>query len=167
MNQRNSNISGFEDWFNSRNNVDVMKKQYDKKEVIVSSYKESSFLYYIISGKAKIYTSNSDGSQSIIQFLNPGDLIGDFEMLDINQVPREVVACSSVECAAIPFSVCKEQLLDNPDFTRKLSEYLALKLYKRTDVLSSNLKHPLINRLSALLVYESIDSCFYEDKLSN
>jgi CRP/FNR family cyclic AMP-dependent transcriptional regulator len=55
---------------------------YKKKQVLYSEGQRPRALYYLIKGKIKIYKTNAEGKELIIQICNPGDFCGYTSILE-------------------------------------------------------------------------------------
>src|SRR5215213_1490727 len=79
-------------------------EHYSKKQVVYSEGKRPRFLYYLVSGKVKVFKNHEDGKEYIIDLLSSGDFIGYkaliedknyednasiLEDADIMQIPKE------------------------------------------------------------------------------
>ena len=65
--------------------VDVLKKidhrQYKKGDVIFNEGDNSKTLYFMSSGKIKLYKYTTDGKEQIINVLSDGEFFGEFSIL--------------------------------------------------------------------------------------
>ena len=62
-------------------------------------------------------------SQSIVQFLTTGDLIGDLTLVQAETIPKDVIALGETCCLAIPLAYA-ETVLKQGAFMQQLSHYL-------------------------------------------
>lgn len=131
-------------------------------EKIIQIDQGTETLYILLKGKAKIYMIHEDGKQSIIQFIQRGELIGELSLLGVEEHTKDVVAQEMCTCLAIPLTKQRENLLNDLHFSQQLNVYLAKKLLSRTERFSEGLNYPLLNRLAAFILYTENDGEYRE-----
>ena len=95
---KTSSLEEFQELYSGKANRKVMKKT-----TIFTEDEASSFLYFVISGKVKIYTTNKDGKEFIRQIYKKGDFFGYLSLLDKECRYRETAtAIEDSEIAMIP-----------------------------------------------------------------
>ncbi|SHN88216.1 transcriptional regulator YeiL [Desulfitobacterium chlororespirans] len=119
-------------------------------------------LYYLISGKAKIYMIHDDGKQSILQFLSKDNYVGELSLLGVEDVPKDVVALQQCVCLASPLEQFKPLMLSDAAFLHHLCVYLGQKVLTRSERFSENLNYPLKNRLAAFILFTAHDRIYGE-----
>ena len=119
-------------------------------------------LYYLVSGRAKISMAHEDGRQSILQFIGAGDYVGDLSLLGVEDTPKDVEALCACVAVALPMEHYRDALLSDAAFLRRLCEYMAGKLLKRSERLTQNLNYPFKNRLAALILAAANDGQYRE-----
>ncbi len=119
-------------------------------------------LYYLVSGKAKIYMIHDDGKQTLVQFVGDNNYIGELSLLGAEDVPKDVIALQQCICIALPFEQGNPGLLSNPAFLRHLCIFLAQKLLLRTERFSESLNYPLKNRLAAFILFTAHERTYTE-----
>lgn len=119
-------------------------------------------LYYLISGRAKISMAHPDGRQSLLQFIGPGDYVGDLSLLGVEDTPKDVEALCACTAVALPLDQYRAALLNDAAFLRRLCEYMARKLLLRSERLAQNMNYPLKNRLAALILAAAHDGLYRE-----
>jgi CRP-like cAMP-binding protein len=119
-------------------------------------------LYCLASGRAKISMAHGDGRQTILQFIGAGDYVGDLWLLGVEDSPKDVEALCTTVAAALPMDRCRQALLTDAVFLRRLCEYLARKVLGRSERLTQNLNYPLKNRLAALILTAAHDGLYRE-----
>ncbi|MGI6238491.1 MAG: transcriptional regulator YeiL [Christensenellales bacterium] len=119
-----------------------------------------SHLRVLLSGQAKIYMIHGGGRQSILQFLGPGDYIGEFSLLGVEVEPKYVEAISACAAISLPFSENRARLLGDAPFLQKMCVFLIHKLHARSERLTQNLNYPLKHRLASLILMVSQDGVY-------
>ena len=57
-------------------------RQYPKNSVLINEGDISNSMYLLMNGKVKVYLSDEDGREFILNTLEPGDYFGEFSLLD-------------------------------------------------------------------------------------
>ncbi|HSV58184.1 MAG TPA: Crp/Fnr family transcriptional regulator [Variovorax sp.] len=60
----------------------IVKKRFKRAEVIVEQGKKSDALYIILTGRARVMSTDSRGREVILATLQPGDYIGEMSLID-------------------------------------------------------------------------------------
>ncbi len=60
----------------------VVKKRFKRAEVIVEQGKKTDALYIILTGRARVMSTDSRGREVIIATLQPGDYLGEMSLID-------------------------------------------------------------------------------------
>lgn len=106
-----------------------MFKMYQENEVIVQEGEQFQYLFVLIEGKAKVVPSSYDGADTLIEYLEASDFIGDIEVASEEQYYHTVKAIEKCEVIAIPKSRY-DQLITDPIFSNFYIQNLTRKLHK-------------------------------------
>ena len=60
----------------------VIKRRFKRGECIVEQGKKSNFLAIVLTGRARVITSDTRGREVILATLNPGDYVGEMSLID-------------------------------------------------------------------------------------
>jgi CRP/FNR family cyclic AMP-dependent transcriptional regulator len=60
----------------------IVKKRFKRSEMIVEQGKKSNSLYIILTGRARVMSTDSRGREVILAMLQPGDYIGEMSLID-------------------------------------------------------------------------------------
>jgi CRP/FNR family cyclic AMP-dependent transcriptional regulator len=60
----------------------VIKRRYRRGEIIVEHNRKSNALYILLTGRARVLTSDSRGREVILAVLQPGDYVGEMSLID-------------------------------------------------------------------------------------
>lgn len=77
-------------------------KKIRKKDMLFMEGEPSNFLYFLISGKIKVYKANELGKEYIIDIYKDGDLLGDTSLLESSMHKESAIAIEESEVAWIP-----------------------------------------------------------------
>jgi CRP/FNR family transcriptional regulator, cyclic AMP receptor protein len=60
----------------------VIKRRFKRGEILVEQGKKTNFLYIILTGRARVLTSDTKGREVILATLHPGDHLGEMSLID-------------------------------------------------------------------------------------
>ncbi|WP_025701440.1 Crp/Fnr family transcriptional regulator [Paenibacillus forsythiae] len=131
--------------------------RFDQGELICSQGELPQFLYVLVKGKIKVYTTSAEGKILIISFKTPIEVIGEIEY--IQQIPliNTVEAVSPVYMIGVPYRMLEKYGADYPPLLNFLLGIITRKFYVKSNYLSFNLMHPVEVRLASYLLSVSYD----------
>lgn len=94
----------------------VVKRRYRRGEVIVEQGTKSNALYILLTGRARVVTSDARGREVILAVLQPGDYLGEMSLID--NEPHSATVRAEVQCDVL--------VLGRPEFARCLPENSSL-----------------------------------------
>ncbi len=110
-------------------------RSFPKGAILIHESDTSDSLYVILSGRVKVYASNEQGREVVIEFYGPGEYVGE---MSLDGAPRSasVVTMEPTSCAIVNRTQVREFLLAHPEF----AQHLVLKLIHRIRVTTENVK---------------------------
>ncbi|MFC6348189.1 cyclic nucleotide-binding domain-containing protein [Vagococcus carniphilus] len=131
-------------------------------EFITKELTELRYLYFIMEGRAKVVTTQSNGKKLILQFLSTDDMIGDLTVIKAEEEIKDVIAMGETTCLAVPIQTIEMQLMTNNEFLRFLSQYIGIKLLLRMDHFKEQQTLEAKMRLAKLLLEITVDGEYHE-----
>ena len=122
---------------------------FKKGEFICEERKTPDHLFFILEGKVKLSLIHQDGNVTLVQYYEPGDILGELELLEMRQQSQAIQAVGDVVCLALPFDDCKEAMLSDSKFLQNLCRLIAGKMQRSVNKLVDTQTYPLENRLAA------------------
>lgn len=114
----------------------MVKRSYPKNAIVINEGDEANSLYIILDGEVKVFLSNEDGREIIINTQSAGDHFGELALLD--NAPRSASVMTTVKSTL--------GVISKEDFCTVITRHpeLALKLIReltrRVRLLSDNVK---------------------------
>ena len=136
--------------------------KFDSAENILYEGEKPDFLYYLISGRAKLFLSNENGRISLINFLNAPCFIGEMELLGAQEAANGVTAITLCTCYEIDINKCRDKILNDTKFLRYLCLFLSQKAIGNTYNYSQNQSYPLEVRLANFILLTSCNKMYRE-----
>lgn len=155
--------SDFESFFSFSIKEDVRLYLADKgDDILKEGEKFDGFLYYMVSGRAKLFCSLSNGKTSLLDFLRGDCFIGELELLNVRKSTMGIKALSTCFLLALPIEKYRSSLLSDACFLRILCTTLAEKEEQRMYALLNTQGFPLANRLAHFVLFASFDGVYTE-----
>jgi CRP/FNR family transcriptional regulator, cyclic AMP receptor protein len=115
-----------------------MIRRYPKNAIVINQGDPISSLYFILSGRIKLYMSNQRGKAFILDIRGPGDYFGDLELVDVGPCIASAVTLEESWMYAIQDAYFERFLSEHPEIDRRFYRSLV----QRT--------RPLIERINSL-----------------
>ncbi len=112
-------------------------RTYPKNTIVINEGDDANALFVVLSGQVKVFLSNAEGKEIIINMQGPGEYFGELALLDSRQRSASVMTTEKAKLA----------FLSKTDFQRVLAEHseIALNLIRaltgRVRILSENVKN--------------------------
>lgn len=112
-------------------------KTYPKNTVIISEGDTSDSLYGVLSGKVKVYLSDDEGKEIIINMLGAGDYFGELALID--EAPRSASVMTTEECklAVLSKSAFESVMESHPQIAIRVISGLVKRLRNLTENVKS------------------------------
>nr|WP_145157136.1 Crp/Fnr family transcriptional regulator [Paenibacillus terrae] len=130
---------------------------FDQGEFICSQGAPAEYLYVLVSGKIKIYTTSPEGKTLILNFMKPLEIIGDIEYLKETDTVNTVEAVTTVHMIGIHHRWLRKFGQNYAPMLQFLLDMITNKFYIKSNFLSLNLMYPVEVRLASYLLSISFD----------
>ena len=110
-------------------------RKFQKNAVIIQEGDSGDSLYVILSGRVKVYASDEDGREVIIEIFGPGEYVGEM-VLDGGPRSASVMTLEPSTFSVLTRTELREHIAQHPDF----AIYLISRLIKRTRNATNNIK---------------------------
>jgi len=153
--------------FNDQLMPHLILYSFDQGELICSQGDTPQYLYFLVKGKLKIYTTSVEGRTLILSFKKPVEVIGDIEYVRGTDFLNTAEAVSSVHMIGVHHQWLKKYGKDFSPLLQFLLEIITEKFYIKSNSLSFNIMHPVEVRLASYLLSVSFDESdsLLEDQL--
>jgi CRP-like cAMP-binding protein len=130
---------------------------FEQGEFICTQGESAQYLYVLVEGKVKIYTTSPEGKTLILSFKTPLEVIGDIEYVQGADILNTVEAVSSVRMIGVHHRWLKKYAKDYLPLLQFLLEIITNKFYLKSNSMSFNLMYPVEVRLASYLLSVSFD----------
>ena len=125
---------------------------FKKNEFICRENEKLNYLFFFVDGKAKTYSTLSNGKSLLLCFYQGFMLLGDLEILNSEPAATNVQVIEDTYCIGISTEKVKRYLLGDAKFLRYICNSLGEKLKRCSKNSSINLLFPLENRLASYIL---------------
>jgi len=140
-----------------------IKLSFSPGEFLLHAGAPMEHIYFVVSGKAKVLLSLSDGKQLLLSYFLSKGIIGDVELVTDTQVASTTMqAVTEFICIALPLHVYAHALKHNNTFLNVLARELAEKLMERSINGTITTLQPLNARLCAYITQSANGGIFRE-----
>lgn len=130
---------------------------FEQGELICSQGEASQYLYVLVKGKLKIYTTSAEGKTLILSFKKPLEVIGDIEYVQDIAIINTVEAVTSVQMIGVHQQWLRKFSRDYSPFLQFLLNIITQKFHLKSNSMSFNLMYPVEVRLASYLLSVSYD----------
>ncbi|MGM0922984.1 MAG: cyclic nucleotide-binding domain-containing protein [Bacillota bacterium] len=141
---------------------------FSKNEYLCREGAEMDYLYFFVDGRAKVYTTLSNGKSLLLSFYEGFKVLGDVELFLVRGAASSVQAIDETYCIGIYLPPVREKLLRDPVFLTFMGYSLSDKLNMLSKNSSINLYYPLEHRLSSYILATGVkkESILFKENLT-
>jgi CRP/FNR family cyclic AMP-dependent transcriptional regulator len=122
-----------------------------KNTVLMSEGETGESLYIVKSGSIKVYVSDGEGHEIVLEVEGPGSYIGEVSLLDNEPRTASAITLESTEVLAVSKSVFVDCVNRNPDVAIVIIRAMTRRLRRATNTIRSLALDNVYQRLSAKL----------------
>jgi len=127
-------------------------RRYPEGEHLIRSGQAVEGLFFVVEGRAKVYSQMENGSTLLVRFYEPFDILGDVELFSFEAYLLNVVALEETVCLCLASSAIRRYAELNTGFLMELCGRLGRKLADFNAAAAINLRYPVENRLASYLL---------------
>lgn len=148
---------------NASEATDIHLFHFSKNEVVLSEGRQMDYLMFVVSGRAKVYSTAENGRDLLLSYYVADGIIGDLElMLDEYTARTTMIALTDFICIALPYEKWATTLRANNRFLNAVGYALSTKLLESSDKGVATALHDGETRLCAYLSNVSNDGIIDE-----
>jgi CRP-like cAMP-binding protein len=128
---------------------------FQKGEYICKTDERLEYLFFFVEGRAKVYSTLSNGKSLLLCFYKSFKVLGDVECLYYETANSNVQIIEDTYCIGISFHNIRQFARDDSKFLRYVCDSLGEKLIRLSKYSSINLLYPLENRLASYILADT------------
>ena len=126
-------------------------RSFPKNTVFINEGDRGDSLFIIISGRVKVYVSDNQGREMILDIHGPGQYVGEMA-LDGRPRSASVMTLEATACAMVTREMLKEAIIADPDLAMSLIEELIDRARIATDTIKNLALMDVYGRVARLLL---------------
>lgn len=127
--------------------------RYNKKQIIYSEKQHPSKLFYILTGKVRLYKCTDEGKELTIELNGPGDFLGYRALLQGTTYQETAETLDTTELAVIPMTDFEQLLREDERILRKFTKMLATSVCEKESRLVHLAYNSLRKKVAEALIY--------------
>ena len=112
------------------------RKQLERNDVIFTEDDDAEALYIVVRGLIAIGRESTDGRESVLALMEPGDLFGEMPLFDHQQRSADARALESCEVLAVPYTAMRDLYERHPSLLWRVVAVLTNRLRVMDDALA-------------------------------
>jgi CRP-like cAMP-binding protein len=124
---------------------------YKKNEYIIKDSDNIKYLIFLVEGKAKVFTSLSNGKSLLLCFYQDFKVLGELELIGSQNAATNIQVIEDTYCIGMEMNKVKALLLKDAKFLTFVCSSLGNKLYRCSKNSSINILYSLENRLASYI----------------
>lgn len=105
-----------------------LRRSFPRNRTIVAEGEPSQSLYLLLSGRAKVQRSDSEGKEVILAMIGPGEFFGEMSLIDDAPRSASVITTEPCDFIAIQKDSFKSTLAQSPDMAMQIMRGLVKRL---------------------------------------
>jgi len=130
----------------------TVTRQYPRNTIVINEGDHSDSLYVIRSGSVKVFLSNEDGREVILNVQRPGEYFGELALIDSGPRSASVITQEKTTLSLISKADFEEFLRQHPTANVKIMRGLVKRLRALTDSVRSLALMDVYGRVARLLL---------------
>ncbi len=145
------------------------RRHFNARQTIIHPGDESQTLLYVVDGSLSVSTSDADGRELVLSYLNPGDFVGEMGLfMKAREREVKVQARSACELAEIPYDRLRSALdAELKDHAVEIMTAIGSKLAQRLLQARRKVLHLAFLDTQGRIAKALIDLCNQPDALSH
>lgn len=130
-------------------------KAFKKREIIFEEGDYPRYLYFIATGKVKVFKTNDDGKEYIINIYREGEFFGFVDLIKDSEYAESAAALEDTEVRLIPKDDFQALLYGNRDVASQLIKMLAKNISEKEEQLLNLAYNSVRRRVADAILYLS------------
>ena len=105
-----------------------VRRNFPKGRVIVTEGEPSQSLYILLSGRAKVQRSDTEGKEVILAVIGPGECFGEMSLIDESPRSASVITIDTSDFMAINKESFKSMMMSSPEMCLRIMAGLVRRL---------------------------------------
>jgi len=135
------------------------RRSYPKNSILISEGDSAGDFYIVVSGQVRVYSSNEEGREVILNSIGPGGYFGELSVMDDAPRSASVVTLEPTQVVAVSKAALRRCLAEHPDIALRMIRALS----QRVRALTTSLRNMALLDVYGRLVNVLMDMARQED----
>jgi CRP-like cAMP-binding protein len=106
----------------------VRERSYDRGDVVILEGDECEAIYFVKSGRVKVYKTSPEGREQVLRIMQPGDTFNEVPVFDGGENPASVEALDAASLYVLPVEDMQRLIFRVPAISANVIRILASRL---------------------------------------
>ncbi len=111
----------------------MLYKELGKKDYLIYKGERGDFLVFLLDGRLLVLDENEDGRQTGLNFIEPGDFLGELSIIDDLPRSASVMAIATSKVAMLSKNHARKLIFNHPLVAERMLKHLSFKVRSTTD----------------------------------
>ena len=148
-------FSGFNDKTLEEFSMLLVKKEFSRNQFLISQGDLSRSIFFIVSGRVKVFSNDDEGKQTIFAFLNDGDYCGELSLLDAEPRSASVISLGNTITLQLTYKQFDTFLQKHPNICYPMFKALTARIREVDETICNLTSLDIYGRLVQLLYKEA------------
>ncbi|PCJ46143.1 MAG: Crp/Fnr family transcriptional regulator [Moraxellaceae bacterium] len=147
----------------------AVTRNYPKNSIIINEGDIANAMYMVTSGKVRVYVSDDQGKEFILNSMGPGEYFGELSLLDDEKRSASVITTEKSTFSIVYKEEFTKAVKDNPNLSMALLKNLAHSVRQLTDNIKTLALQDVYGRIRKTLIGMAIkegDIMIVKEKLT-
>ena len=135
----------------------LQPRSYDKGDLIIRQGDEGSAMFIELSGRLKVYSTNEEGKEALLDFYGANDYFGELALLDSDVRSASVIAVEDSDLIRITRAELMNFLQQYPEANLSMMRALAQRIRAISQNLSSLAQLDVYGRVARVVIQEATE----------
>lgn len=136
----------------------VHERSYARGEVVILEGDECQAIYFVKSGRVKVYKTSPEGREQILRIMKPGDTFNEVPVFDRGENPASVEALEPASLYVLPVEDMQRLMLDVPVISANVIRILASRLRHLVGLVEDLSFRHVTGRVAKILLHHGRDA---------
>ena len=136
--------------------------RFEAGDIILSEGEANDALFFLEKGRVKVSATQPNGKVLIVSFIDAPAFLGELEFLGARELTNGVTAVLPCACWRIDGTRCRERILNDATFLRKLCVMQGRRFVQNAEKSAQSQSYPLKARLAQFILQTAPDGVYRE-----
>ncbi|OGB91124.1 MAG: hypothetical protein A2Z31_08455, partial [candidate division NC10 bacterium RBG_16_65_8] len=136
----------------TRLSAQVRERKYEVGETVLTEGEPCEGLYFVVSGRVKVYKLSSDGKEQVLRILGPGRTFNDVPVFDGGPNPGSIATMEPSTIGMVPRAAVLALVEKHPQVAKAVSRVLASRMRALTLMIEDLALRGVMARVAKLLL---------------